>query len=66
MLSGCRLLLGGCDQDSELTVLLRGEAGVVMELGNDVGGFGKIRVNNETVLWRSVKGQIEFSQQIVI
>ena len=41
-----------------MTALLKGEAEFIIELGNDVGGFGKIKVNNETVMWRSVKGQL--------
>ena len=42
----------------------------MIKLENDVGGFGKLKVISgdmtESVLWKNVKGKVEFSRQIVI
>ena len=67
---GCRLILGGCSSEEDVTEALREEAELMIKLENDVGGFGKLKVISgdmtESVLWKNVKGKVEFSRQIVI
>ena len=64
------MILGGCSSEEDVTKILREEAELVIKLENDVGGFGKLKVlsgdKSENVLWKNVKGKVEFSRQIVI
>ena len=67
---GCRLILGGCSSEEDVTEALREEAELMIKFENDVGGFGKLKVISggmtESVLWNNLKAKVEFSRQIII
>ncbi len=70
MVNGCSMVLGGCSHEGDVTSILEQEAGLVLKLENDVGGYGRISVigggERKSVLWRVANGRLEFSLQIAI
>ena len=70
VLKGSRLILGGCET-GRFSEIVQPEAGLVVQMENEVGGFGKLTVSGGSgrgvsVLWRTVNGRLEYSQQMAI